>query len=125
MKRLTKNSPSGGLMLTDGDRDYPICGYSYGEDGEHAARLLEKAIQKLAEYEETECRGKLIRKPCFIGDSICLKGNGSSIPATVIDFTYYSHCGFCAVVSTSENGRQIIPFSEFGITAFLSEGINK
>lgn len=61
-------------MLTDGDRDYPICGYSYGAAGGQAARLLEKAIQKLAEYEEMECRGKLIRKPCFIGGQHLFEG---------------------------------------------------
>lgn len=39
----------------------------------------------------------------------------------VRDFTHFTSCGFCVVVTSNHFDKQIIPFTEFGKTVFLAK----
>lgn len=79
------------------------------------------AVDKLAEYEDLEEQGKLLKLPCAVGDMVYVKmQSGEYAEAEVRDFTYFLTCGFCIVVTSDKFDKQNIPFSEFGKTVFLS-----
>lgn len=80
---------------------------------------------KLAELEDLEEQGLLVRLPCKIGDTVYVKMaqfcKMRYAEAEVRDFTYFASCGFCAVIASKHFDKQSIPFSEFGKTVFRSE----
>lgn len=81
-----------------------------------------KAIDKLAEYEDLEEQNRLIKLPCAVGDTVYVKMQfGGYVEAEVRDFTYFTSCGFCIVVTSKSFNKQNIPFSEFGKTVFLTK----
>lgn len=41
--------------------------------------------------------------------------------AEVRDFTHFTSCGFCVVITSKHFDKQNIPFSEFGKTIFLTQ----
>lgn len=83
------------------------------------------AFRKLAELEDLEEQGRLLRLPCKVGDTVYVKMTASCkmryVEAEVRDFTYFMSCGFCVVITSKHFDKQNIPFSEFGKTVFLSE----
>lgn len=80
-----------------------------------------KALKKLAEYEDLEEQGKLLKLPCAVGDTVYVKMQfGGCAKAEVRDFTYFLTCGFCIVVTSDKFGKQNIPFTEFGKTVFFA-----
>lgn len=81
----------------------------------------DKCLQKLAEYEDLEEQGKLIKLPCKVGDMVYVKvQSGEYAEAEVRDFTYFLTCGFCIVVTSEKFDKQNIPFTDFGKTVFLT-----
>ena len=81
-----------------------------------------KVLQKLAEYEDLEDQGKMLKLPCAVGDTVYVKMQfGGYAEAEVRDFTYFLTCGFCVVVTSDKFNKQNIPFSEFGKTVFLTQ----
>lgn len=82
---------------------------------------LQEALEKLAEYEDLEEQGKLLKLPCAVGDTVYVKMQfGGYAEAEVRDFTHFTSCGFCIVVTSKSFNKQNIPFSEFGKTVFLT-----
>lgn len=83
-----------------------------------------KAIEKLAAYEDAEEQGLLVRLPCKVGDTVYVKLSAycksKYAEAQVRDYTYFTSCGFCVVVTSTKFEKQSIPFSEFGKTVFLT-----
>lgn len=80
-----------------------------------------KMYRKLAEYEDLEEQGKLLKLPCAVGDIVYVKMQfGGIAEAEVRDYTYFISCGFCIVVTSKSFDKQNIPFSEFGKTVFLT-----
>ena len=84
---------------------------------------------KLAEYENLEEQGKLIKLPCNIGDTVYVKMasycNVLYAEAKVRDFTHFTSHGFCVVVTSNYFDKQNIPFTEFGKTVFLTKEAEK
>lgn len=82
------------------------------------------AMEKLAEYEDLEEQGKLLKLPCAVGDTVYVKlasyCDSVFAEAEVRDFTHFISCGFCIVVTSKSFDKQNIPFSEFGKTVFLT-----
>lgn len=80
---------------------------------------------KLAEYENLEEQGRLIKLPCNIGDTVYVKMasycNVLYAKAEVRDFTHFTSYGFCVVVTSNHFDKQNIPFTEFGKTVFLTK----
>ena len=120
MERVTKRMPDGRLMLKAGgmEQDFNACLEGMGHMQADALML---AMQKLAEYEDLGQKGLLVKKPCFIGDTVRLKRKDADLAAKAIDFGYHPHCGFYALIDTPEYGALKIPFSVFGVAAFVEE----
>lgn len=80
---------------------------------------------KLKEYEDAEEQGLLLRLPCKVGDTVYVKlasyCDSKYAEAEVRDFTHFTSCGFCIVVTSEKFDKQNIPFSEFGKTVFLTK----
>ena len=87
--------------------------------------FINDVCERLAEYEDLEEQGRLLRLPCKMGDTVYVKMTASCktryVEAEVRDFTYFKSFGFCVVITSKHFDKQNIPFSEFGKTVFLSE----
>ena len=87
--------------------------------------LAHDACDKLGEYEDLEEQGLLLKLPCKVGDTVYVKiASHCDIQyaeAEVRDFTHFTSCGFCAVVTSKHFDKQNIPFADFGKTAFLTQ----
>lgn len=70
MERLTNIGSNGEIWITDNDATR-----RYGRK--------ETAYKKLAEYEDAEEQGLLLRLPCKVGDTVYLiKSDGKAVPRT-------------------------------------------
>ena len=87
-------------------------------------REVIEALNKLGEYEKAEEQGLLVRLPCKVGDTVYVKLSACCkskyAEAHVRDYTYFTSCGFCVVVTSTKFNKQSIPFSEFGKSIFLT-----
>ena len=94
------------------------------EDWENC-KTIDDVIDKLAEYEDLEEQGRLIKLPCKVGDTVYVKMESYCkthyAEAEVRDFVHFISCGFCAVVTSKYFDKENIPFSEFGKTVFLTK----
>lgn len=83
-----------------------------------------KISEKLAAYEDAEEQGLLLKLPCKVGDTVYVKMASycdiQYAEAEVRDFTHFTSCGFCAVVTSKHFDKQNIPFADFGKTVFLT-----
>lgn len=86
--------------------------------------FADKILTKLADYEDLEEQGLLVRLPCKVGDTVYVKLPAcykfKYAEAQVRDYTHFISCGFCVVVTSTEFIKLAIPFSEFGKTIFLT-----
>lgn len=115
MERLTQRENNRLIMVKQDNGEY-IPAY-WDEDNF-------KAIKKLADYEDLEEQGLLVRLPCKVGDTVYVKLSAycktKYAEAQVRDYTYFISCGFCVVVTSEKFDKQSIPFSEFGKSIFLT-----
>lgn len=82
---------------------------------------IQKAFEKLAEYEDLEEQNRLLKLPCAVGDTVYVKMQfGGYAEAEVRDYSFFLSCGFCIVVTSDRFDKQSIPFTEFGKTVFLT-----
>ena len=86
--------------------------------------------EKLADYEDAEEKGLLLRLPCKVGDTVYIilasyfdigTYNIKYAKADVRDFAHFTSCGFCVIATSKVFGRLTIPFSDFGKTVFLTK----
>jgi len=109
VERLTRRSENGTAIYNTPSSD-PV----KWENNRH------EVLQKLAEYEDLEEQGKLLKLPCAVGDTVYVKmQSGDYAEAEVRDYTYFLSCGFCIVATSDKFNKQSIPFSEFGRSVFL------
>lgn len=122
MDRLTENV-LGNVQLKACGNDF--CKETCAEHDEEKSCNncpIQKAFEKLAEYEDLEEQGKLLKLPCAVGDIVYVKMKfGGIAEAEVRDYTYFISCGFCIVVTSKSFDKQNIPFSEIGKTVFLTK----
>ena len=85
----------------------------------------ESIYEKLRKYEDVEEQGLLVKLPCKVGDMVYVKMASHCdiqyAEAEVRDFTHFTSCGFCAVVTSKHFDKQNIPFADFGKTVFLTQ----
>ena len=89
-------------------------------------KCYERSIyNRLKEYEDADEQGLLLRLPCKVGDTVYVKMASycdiQYAEAEVRDFTHFTSCGFCAVITSKHFDKQNIPFSEIGKTVFLTK----
>lgn len=122
MERLTEKRDGQNVipLRQDGKLKWVLC--SAGMGNASTQFLNGVYADKLAEYEDLEEQGKLIKLPCNVGDTVFVKMYcGYLAEAEVRDFSYFLTCGFCAVVTSTEFDKRHIPFYEFGKTVFLTK----
>lgn len=89
-------------------------------DGDCEECPVQGIFNRLAEYEDLEEQGKLIKLPCKVGDKVYVRmQSGILAEGEVRDFSYFLTCGFCVVVTSTAFDKQHIPFGQFGKTVFL------
>lgn len=102
--------------------------YCSKEDWENCETISD-VIDKLADYEDLEEQGRLLKLPCKVGDTVYVKlasyCEEKYAEAKVRDFTHFISCGFCVVVTSKHFDKQNIPFTEFGKTLFLTKSEGK
>lgn len=103
MERLTKKSDSGMIWFIDYEHKNPID----KEPCEMDYRNNRLAIEKLAEYEDLEEQGKLLKLPCALGD-FALFSDKRILPVTFISKTNEG------IIVGCQNGIRISMDSQYG-----------
>lgn len=67
MSRLTKRDPGRGLLIKEEERFWKENGYY---DKDEMYKIMRHLAEKLAEYEDLEEQGKLLRLPVAVGDTV-------------------------------------------------------
>lgn len=82
-------------------------------------------LAELKRYKDLEEQHRLIELPCAVGDTVYVKMaeycDIQYAEAEVRDFTHFTSCGFCIVVTSKHFDKMNIPFSEIGKTVFLTK----
>lgn len=113
MARLTKISKIGNAYYPKCFKD-PCCGM--GECLDDKCNLMLDACEKLAEYEDLEEHGLLVRLPCKVGDSVFIIV-GKNISKQGIRKIKISDNG---VIFKTNRQKRIFNVAEFGKSVFLT-----
>jgi hypothetical protein len=100
MSRLTWRNPKDGKI------------YLYGENAD--------VVGKLADYEDAEEQGLLLKLPCRVGDTVFLVQCGKVYERKVNGFSVTSNNRFVVHIPDSEMDNATFPVEQFGKTIFLS-----
>lgn len=124
MERLTYRTELGASI--DKNEDCPTCSACWNCNiPPRKCGYISDALKKLADYEDLEEQGRLVKLPCKVGDVVYVKMASYCkthyVEAEVRDFVHFISCGFCAVVTSKYFDKENIPFSEFGKTIFLTK----
>lgn len=119
MERLTRRFEDGEIY-SDEFGAVRKCKVTY-ENGEDKSVYEGKLVDKLAEYEDLEESGRLVKLPCVVGDTVyVLMQYGGIAEAEVRDYIHFLTHGFCLVLTSDKFDKENIPFSEIGKTVFLT-----
>lgn len=124
MERLTKISEAGNAY-------YPKCFeepcYGMGECLDDNCSLMLDACKKLAEYEQLEEHGLLVRLPCKIGDTVYRVNAGAKqpiIPMTVSEIHFLCYKNERAVrfdtIGKEDMGENCYRLEDIGKIVFLT-----
>lgn len=86
MKRLTKCGHNEQTILVGTSCAYGCI--SYDCQLEEGKKLLKLALDKLAEYEDLEEKGRLIKLPCKVGDTVWDNDYGRPYAYTITAFSF-------------------------------------
>lgn len=124
MERLTKISEAGNAY-------YPKCFeepcYGMGECLDDNCSLMLDACKKLAEYEQLEEQGLLVRLPCKVGDTVYRVNAGAKqpiIPMTVSEIHFLCYKNERAVrfdaIGKEDMGESCYRLEDIGKIVFLT-----
>lgn len=84
-------------------RDYRYSHYDFVDDTGKAFDMAIRALEKLAEYEDLEKHGRLIKLPCKVGDTVWDIDYGIPFACTITAFSF-GECEeyICEPVTTKE-----------------------
>ena len=118
MDRLTNIGSNGEIWITDNDETRRL-------------GRKESAYKKLAEYEDLEEQGLLLRLPCKVGDTVYYISEGFIEPCTVETIfisDYTDKDGNCSYMAEIHFDREDCPyvsteiyFTDIGKTVFLTQ----
>lgn len=133
MERLTKRIEDGNILLTEvGDIACKCFCDNYTLSGCWECPV-EKAIEKLADYEDAEEQGLLVRLPCKIGDTVwelclCDDGNYKIFPMIVKTISEYGTLRqvkkdktIWNIYAESDYTYMYKSFADFGKTVFSTK----
>ena len=131
MERLTYREELGGSM--DKNEDCPSCSICWNCNiPPRKCKYISDALKKLADYEDLEQQGRLIKLPCKVGDIVWDNDYGRPCAYTITAFSF-GECEeyICEPVTTKEvvfyytnsSGSIIGSFaeSEIGKSVFLNK----
>ena len=96
----------------------------FGREVEGTVELLEESADKLAEYEELEERGLLLKLSCNAGDTIWLVGDKYTLDYKVSGFAIDSSGISIIFLEKEIDGKmhtRSVDYTEIGKTAFLTK----
>ena len=126
MERLTKKFSDGKEAYCEDISDVGIKGINY-------PTYVGKAVNKLAEYEDLEEQGKLLKLPCAVDSEVWYidkyAGLYTEIVRGVVDgYLWYRSCGFALNVVWDKPimghfgyKRKEVPFTDVGKTVFITQ----
>lgn len=123
MERLTYKNESKREMICRWE-DCDTCEEYCPHLNEDNCPCLQKVLEKLAEYEDLEEQGKLLKLPCVVGDTVYrVSRNGIYIDSCQITgfAKYDSIKSMCYTVYIDPDEEDIIAISDFGKTVFLTQ----
>ena len=115
MERLTKR-----IFVPKKERDLVV--FTQGEyidtiPAEMTHEDIRKALRKLAEYEDLEEQGLLLRLPCKVGDTVYRIENGKITQTKITKYDIYADGSIWFSFSTSLS----LPMSKFKTCIFLTK----
>lgn len=130
MDRLTRKSDTSDMVwfIDCEHKGYTESGYAEREPCEMDAHHARLAIAKLAEYEDLEEQGKLLKLPCAVGDTIYTNASMQGWYFRKENRPYASKVVFIGINGVNncinvdlENGHMLqFKFSDIGKTIFLT-----
>lgn len=81
------------------------------------------AVKKLADYEDLEEQGRLVKLPCNVGDTVYGISMGKVITLTVVEFSIFCMKGMRIINAKCQNDDAFRNYveREFGKTVFLTK----
>lgn len=121
MERLTYRTELG--VSIDKNEDCPTCSACWNCNiPPRKCGYISDALKKLADYEDLEEQGRLVKLPCKVGDVVYVKMASYCkthyVEAEVRDFVHFISCGFCAVVTSKYFDKENIPFQNLAKLSF-------
>ena len=104
MERLTNIGSNGEIWITDNDETRRL-------------GRKESAYKKLAEYEDLDEQGLLLRLPCKVGDTVYRIENGKITQTKITKYDIYADGSIWFSFSTSLS----LPMSKFKTCIFLTQ----
>ena len=104
MERLTNIGSNGEIWITDNDETRRL-------------GRKESAYNKLAEYEDLDEQGLLLRLPCKVGDTVYRIENGKITQTKITKYDIYADGSIWFSFSTSLS----LPMSKFKTCIFLTQ----
>ena len=85
--------------------------------------IVEDMVKKLAEYEDLEEQGRLVKLPCNVGDTVYGISMGKVITLTVVEFSIFCMKGMRIINAKCQNNDEFRNYVEweFGKTVFLTK----
>lgn len=124
MERLTRIAETGDAYYFK-CFEKPCCGWGGCLDSE--CELLSEACKKLAEYEQLEEQGLLVRLPCKVGDTVYRVNAGAKqpiIPMTVSEIHFLCYKNERAVrfdaIGKEDMGESCYRLEDIGRIVFLT-----
>lgn len=102
MERLTFKTELG--VSIDKEEDCPTCSICWNCDiPPHKCLYIKDALEKLADYEDLEEQGRLVKLPCKVGDTVWDNDSGRPCAYTITAFSF-GECEeyICEPVTTKE-----------------------
>ena len=124
MERLTRKLPDGRNILTGN--------FAYVRNPKYGSFVEGYAVEKLADYEDAEEQGLLLRLPCKVGDTVYLINHSicetkkTPLKCIVDEFTFDKDNRCYAVLNGAMNFYALRRFkavdvNKFGLTIFLTK----
>lgn len=122
MDRLTYRTELG--VSIDKNEDCPTCSICWNCDiPPRKCNYISDALEKLAEYEDLEEQGKLIKLPCKVGDTVYGISMKKIISLTVNEISIFCMKGEKIINAKCQSDDEFRNYveREFGKTVFLTK----
>ena len=120
MERLTARDEDGDIAIInkhDPDGSYFITDLDFDDD----ADILDSVAEKLAEYEDAEEQGLIIRLPCSIGDTVYDIIDDEIFPSMVMGYEYDDDSEEFEIIFRNSFSETKMPITDMDGSVFLTQ----